>query len=60
MKYIGFGSLNARRAWPPARSESWSPTLTRMVKPSSSSIRARSPLLYSIVECASAGLVVSV
>ena len=33
MKYIGFGSLNARRAWPPARSESWSPTLTRIVKP---------------------------
>ncbi len=28
--YIGLGSLNVLRAWPPVRSLRWSPTLTRI------------------------------
>ncbi|POX61941.1 hypothetical protein C3492_19450 [Streptomyces sp. Ru62] len=29
-KYVGFGSLYVRSAWPPSRSEYWSPKLAMM------------------------------
>ncbi|SEF12073.1 hypothetical protein SAMN05216533_6577 [Streptomyces sp. Ag109_O5-10] len=48
-KYVGFGSLYVRSAWPPSRSEYWSPKLATMSYPRSVSMCLRVPDLYCTV-----------